>query len=113
MFGDSYPSQTLQRLVDGFGIKLAKDYADAANAYANNQQEMMLKEIREKLVPLIRKKCPFKSEPATNAPVTWVKPELVCEVEFHGWTDEGIMRQPVFLRLRDDKAAHDVARENL
>jgi bifunctional non-homologous end joining protein LigD len=70
-----------------------------------------LKEIREELNPLIRKKCPFKVEPQTNTPVTWVKPQLVCEVVFQGWTDEGIMRQPVFLRLRDDKKAGEVVRE--
>jgi bifunctional non-homologous end joining protein LigD len=70
-----------------------------------------LREIRGKLDPLIRKKCPFKTEPETNTPVTWVKPELVCEVVFHGWTDEGIMRQPVFSRLREDKAAREVVRE--
>jgi len=73
----------------------------------------ILSEIRGKLDPLIRKKCPFKTEPETNTPVTWVKPELVCEVIFHGWTDEGIMRQPVFSRLREDKAARDVVREIL
>ena len=70
-----------------------------------------IREIREKLDPLIRKKCPFTVEPKTNTPVIWVKPELVCEVVFHGWTDEGLMRQPVFLRLREDKAARDVVRE--
>jgi bifunctional non-homologous end joining protein LigD len=72
-----------------------------------------LREIRERMDPLIRKKCPFKVEPRTNTPVTWVKPELVCEVMFHGWTDEGLMRQPVFLRLREDKAAREVVREIL
>jgi len=70
-----------------------------------------LREIREKLAPLIRKECPFTVEPKTNAPATWVKPELVCEVALSGWTDDGIMRQPVFLRLREDKAAREVARE--
>ena len=70
-----------------------------------------LREIREKLEPLIRKRCPFRVEPQTNTEVTWVKPELVCEVLFHGWTDEGIMRQPVFLRLREDKDAREVVRE--
>lgn len=73
----------------------------------------MLREIRKKLDPLIRKKCPFKVEPKTNTPVTWVKPELVCEVVFHGWTDEGLMRQPVLLRLREDKTAREVVRENV
>jgi len=71
----------------------------------------ILREIRGELDPLIRKKCPFKVEPQTNTPVTWVKPELVCEVIFHGWTDEGIMRQPVFSRLREDKAAREVVHE--
>ncbi len=71
----------------------------------------ILRDIREKLDPLIRKKCPFRVEPKTNTEVTWVKPELVCEVVFQGWTDEGLMRQPVFSRLREDKAAREVVRE--
>ena len=70
-----------------------------------------LREIHEKLVPLIQEACPFQEEPKTNTPVTWVKPELVCEVAFRGWTDEGLMRQPVFQRLREDKAAREVVRE--
>jgi bifunctional non-homologous end joining protein LigD len=72
-----------------------------------------LRDIRAELDPLIRKACPFKAEPKTNMPVTWTKPELVCEVKFQGWTKEGIMRQPVFLRMREDKAARDVGRENI
>ena len=44
-------------------------------------------------------------------PATWVKPELVCEVGLSGWTEDGVMRQPVFLRLREDKAAREVVRE--
>jgi bifunctional non-homologous end joining protein LigD len=70
-----------------------------------------LREIREKLAPLIRKRCPFGVEPKTNTPATWVKPVLVCEVVFHGWTAEGLMRQPVFLRLREDKPAREVVLE--
>jgi bifunctional non-homologous end joining protein LigD len=70
-----------------------------------------LKEIRDKMEPLIQKECPFKVKPKTNTPATWLKPELVCEVTFSGWTEDGIMRQPVFLRLREDKAAREVVRE--
>ena len=62
--------------------------------------------------PLIQKKCPFTLEPETHSPVTWVKPELVCEVALSGWTKDGVMRQPVFLRLREDKTAREVMREH-
>jgi bifunctional non-homologous end joining protein LigD len=69
-----------------------------------------LKEIYDKLQPLVRKKCPFATKPETNTPATWVKPELVCEVSLAGWTEDGIMRQPVFLRLSEDKADREVVR---
>src|SRR5574341_559157 len=57
-----------------------------------------LKEIRERLEPLVQEKCPLSVEPETNAPVTWVRPDMVCEVALSEWTEDGIMRQPVFLR---------------
>jgi bifunctional non-homologous end joining protein LigD len=70
-----------------------------------------LRDIYARLQPLIQPECPFKIEPPANTPVTWVKPELVCEVTFAGWTEEGLMRQPVFSRLREDKNAREVVRE--
>jgi bifunctional non-homologous end joining protein LigD len=70
-----------------------------------------LLEIREKLEPLFQEQCPFPVEPKTNAPATWVKPRLVCEVALSGWTNEAVMRHPVFLRLREDKTAGEVRRE--
>ncbi len=73
--------------------------------------EKDLKDIREQLDPLVQKECPFKVTPETNARVTWVKPELVCEVSLSGWTEDAVMRQPAFMRLREDKAAREVVRE--
>jgi bifunctional non-homologous end joining protein LigD len=70
-----------------------------------------IEDIIGRLSPLVRDECPFQTEPETNSRVTWVKPEFVCEVGFSGWTEEGVMRQPVFLRMREDKAARDVVRE--
>lgn len=70
-----------------------------------------LQQIYERLQPLIQNDCPFKINPTPDTPVSWVKPELVCEVAFAGWTEEGLMRQPVFSRLREDKAASEVRRE--
>jgi len=73
--------------------------------------ERTLRETRQKLDPLVRKECPFEKKPKTSTPVTWVKPEVVCEVAFHGWTDGSVMRQPVFLRVREDKNAREVVVE--
>lgn len=70
-----------------------------------------LESISAKMAPLIRKKCPFKVEPESRSPVRWLKPDLVCEVAFTGWTADGVMRQPVFLRLREDRAAREIERE--
>ncbi len=43
--------------------------------------------------------------------VSWLRPELVAQIKFAEWTQEGLLRQPVFLGLRRDKAARDVRRE--
>ena len=74
-------------------------------------REKDLKNIREQLEPLVQKECPFSAEPETNARVTWVKPELICEVTMTGWTEDSVMRQPAFIRLREDKTAGEVVRE--
>jgi bifunctional non-homologous end joining protein LigD len=42
---------------------------------------------------------------------TWVDPTLVCEVHFKEWTEEGLLRQPVFLRFRDDKQPEECVRQ--
>jgi len=42
---------------------------------------------------------------------TWARPELVCQVRFAEWTEDGILRQPAFIGLREDKRARDVVRE--
>jgi bifunctional non-homologous end joining protein LigD len=70
-----------------------------------------LKAMYETLSPLSQKKCPFKTKPPEDMPITWIKPVLVCEVTFTGWTNAGIMRHPVFLRIREDKTAEEAVRE--
>ncbi|HEX9021520.1 MAG TPA: DNA ligase, partial [Nitrospirota bacterium] len=70
-----------------------------------------LQDIHERMATLVQKECPFAAEPETNGRVAWVRPELVCEVALSGWTEDGVMRQPVFLRLREDKAAREAVRD--
>ena len=70
-----------------------------------------LEDLTARLTTLETKACPFRTRPKTNAPVKWVKPELVCEVAFQEWTHDGRMRQPIFVGLREDKPARQVRRE--
>jgi len=55
--------------------------------------------------------------PAFSGPVpqdpghTWVEPALVVEVRYKEWTDEGLLRQPVFVRFRDDKPVTEIAKK--
>jgi bifunctional non-homologous end joining protein LigD len=71
-----------------------------------------LEDVMKQMKPLITDKMPFKAKPKTNMPVTWIKPQLVCEISFQEWTEGGHMRQPIFQGMRVDKPAKDVRRES-
>ncbi|OQP56990.1 DNA ligase [Niastella vici] len=73
--------------------------------------EQSLSAVYKKLRPLITTTTPFAQKPKTNMPCTWVKPVLVCEVKFSEWTKDNILRQPIFMGLREDKNAKDVHKE--
>lgn len=81
------------------------------------QHEMM-----EQFKPLIIDESPFDEIPDVNKPSrfrpaslkaipTWLKPELVCEVNFAEITSDGVFRHPSFKGMRIDKAAKEVIRE--
>jgi bifunctional non-homologous end joining protein LigD len=59
------------------------------------------------------KASPFagKLPSAASRGVKWVRPELVAEVEFRGWTHDGMIRQGSFQGLREDKDPREVVRE--
>ncbi len=74
----------------------------------------LMKAIYERLEPLITKASPFSVKPNIRTGlrnVTWVRPEVVCQVRFLEWTNDGILRAPVFVGLREDKPANEVTRE--
>ncbi len=76
-----------------------------------NQQS--LKEMYNKMQPLIQENSPFDERIKTNSPVTWIKPKLICEVKFSEITAEGKLRHPIFLHLRVDKNINEVKFENM
>jgi bifunctional non-homologous end joining protein LigD len=73
--------------------------------------QKLLREIGAELRKRERKTSPFEAVPKMKPLPHFVKPELVAQVAFAEWTDDGLLRQPVFLGLRNDKAASEVKRE--
>jgi bifunctional non-homologous end joining protein LigD len=69
---------------------------------------LTLKALFEKLRTLQQRSTPFDPPVKTNMPAIWVKPQLVAEIKYSEWTQEGKLRHPVFLRLRKDKTAKEV-----
>ena len=114
---------------DGFGALQLADRVEGELVYAGRAGSgfttKQLASVRKTLESLVRKKAPCNgprpwpseddvpdARPIPGAgDTTWVEPELVCEAQFKEWTEEGLLRQPVFLRFRDDKAPEDCERQ--
>ena len=71
----------------------------------------VLEDVYRKLKVIERKQPPFVVPPKTNERPHWAAPKYVAEVRFNEWTTGGLLRQPVFLGLRDDKDPKTVVRE--
>ena len=69
-------------------------------------------QVREKLDDLLQKGSPFGAvPPEVRREAIYVKPKLVCEIEFSEWTPDGRLRHPSFQNLREDKPADEVGRD--
>lgn len=99
----------------GFGALLIGYYEGESLIYAGKVgtgfNDETLKDLGDSLASRERKTSPFADKERPDKEEHFVTPELVCEVAFTEWTDEGKLRHPRYLGLRDDKPAEDVVRE--
>ncbi|MGX5685551.1 DNA ligase D [Chryseobacterium cucumeris] len=97
---------------ESFGALILGKFIDGQLTYCGHTgtgfNTASLKEVYERLQKIIVKSSPFETAPKTNMPVTWVKPELVCEIKYSEITKDGIFRHPVFITIRDDKGPEDI-----
>lgn len=61
-----------------------------------------LKRIAEELKKYKKIVRPVKEKPVDDAQSVWIEPKLYCEVQYASITKDGMLREPVFLRLRPD-----------
>ncbi len=113
-----------------FGAILVGYYQDGKLRYAGKVgtgfDRKKLAELHRRFQAVRQKDCPFSDLPSSRRSrfgigmtaaamrqVTWLKPKLVAQIKFAEWTSDGLLRQPVFLGLREDKKAREVVREAL
>lgn len=101
-----------------------KDELLCAGKVGTGFDDVLLRSLSARFKALSASGCPFRNLPEKRsgrfgAGITvaemrhchWLKPQLVCQVKYAEWTRDGKLRQPVFLGLREDKAAKEVVRE--
>ena len=88
---------------------------DGSLRYAGNVgtgfSQKQLAELQAQLQKLKVAKSPFANPKAIDKKPHWVEPQLIAEVSFAEWTQEGRIRHAVFKGLRSDKPPHDIRQE--
>jgi bifunctional non-homologous end joining protein LigD len=96
----------LRKKREHFGSLILGDYEDGKMRHVGQVgtgfDTRMIELLHGKLEPLVTERPPFSVVPKIAGDVAWVKPELVAKVKFLCWTQDRILRAPVFLGLRDD-----------
>jgi bifunctional non-homologous end joining protein LigD len=101
---------------DTFGsLALGYHDEDGKLAYAGNVgtgfDERTLQDLWARLQPRVTDTKPLDRGDKIPRGTVWVKPDMVAQIKFANWTDEGRLRAPVYLGLRTDKAPMEVTRE--
>jgi bifunctional non-homologous end joining protein LigD len=102
----------------GIGALLCGYYANDgrlvfAGKVGSGFSERGAADLSRRLEALRDANCPFnpQPDPLSRRGAQWVRPTLVGEVAFGGWTDDVKIRHSTFLGLRADKSATDVRLE--
>lgn len=102
----------------GFGaLLLAVNDADGlryAGRVGTGFNQTLLSSLHERMQPLARKDSPLHKQPsaAQRRGVQWIEPQMVVEVAFAGWTNDGLVRQGAFVGERSDKPVEQIVREH-
>lgn len=93
------------------GVYEGKELVYAGRAGTGFSAQSM-KELEKKFRRIIRQEPPFTHapRPRKNEKITWLKPELVAEIKYAGWTDDHQLRQASFKGLRADKEPWEIKR---
>jgi bifunctional non-homologous end joining protein LigD len=98
-----------------FGALLVGYYEGRRLSYAGKvgtgYTAATLRDLGARLRVLETRESPFVDARPIPRGTHWVRPELVAQIGFAEWTNDGRLRQPRFLGLRDDKRPADVVRE--
>lgn len=106
-FLTSEKNEVLSALIVGYYNGRQLTYAGkVGTGFSEKAKEELVKEFNK----IVQDKCPFK-ENLKFSNATWLKPSLVCEVQFAEFTKDNLLRQPSFLGLRKDKSARDIVLE--
>ena len=112
----------------GFDALLVGIYENKHLLFVAKVKNGFVAGLRDKIFSLLERRrvthCPFKNLPEKKGSrrgesltaenmkrCRWIKPELVCQVEFVEWTDAGHLRHSTFIAMRDDKEPAEVIRE--
>jgi bifunctional non-homologous end joining protein LigD len=99
---------------ESLGALLLGYWEDGSLKYAGHVgsglDEAAVAELTQRTRELKVKRSPFAEKPPIHRPTTWLEPRLVAEVNFIDWTPAGLLRAPVFARLRDDVPPQSIGR---